>query len=115
MRNDLPEVILTISEEDELLHIMIGEAAMNVVFSREEISLGNLLNQLQAMASSEEDDERLLCIWKARKWLLEYKQVTNPLTATDSWLSSFTPQQDPDAKESDIRFRPTQERDKSKR
>ena len=106
---------MTISEEDESLHIMIGEAAMNVVFSREEISLGSLLNQLQAMAVNEEDDERLLSIWKARKWLLEYKQVTNPLSSTSSWLSSSRPQQDPDAKESDIRFRPTRESDKSKR
>lgn len=115
MRTDVPEVILTISEEDELLHIMIGEAAMNVVFSREEISLGTLLNQLQAMASDEEDDDRLLSIWKARKWLLEYKQVTNPLTSTSNWLFSSRPQPDPQAKESDIRLSSAQGSEKSER
>lgn len=91
-----------ISDEDERQHVIIGEAAMNLIFSREEISLGSLINQLQSMASVEEDDDRLLKIWEARKWLLEYKKGSTVALSGHHWLSSPGCQHDPVSNVSDI-------------
>jgi len=93
---------LYISDEDERQHVIIGEAAMNLIFSREEISLGSLINQLQSMASVEEDDDRLLKIWEARKWLLEYKKGSIVPGSGHHWLSSPGYQNEPVSNESDI-------------
>jgi hypothetical protein len=93
---------LTISDEDEKQHVVIGEAAMNLIFNREEISLGALINQLQSMASAEQDDDRLLKIWEARKWLLEFKKGALTAPSGNHWLASPDNQSDPASKESDI-------------
>ncbi|MTD26199.1 hypothetical protein [Erwinia sorbitola] len=103
-----------ISDEDENQHVIIGEAAMNLIFSREEISLGSLINQLQSMASAEEDDDRLLKIWEARRWLLEYKKGSLALPADNLWLSSPGHHSDPVSKESDINMSIFAKTDKSK-
>jgi len=95
---------LTISDEDELHHVMIGEAAMNLIFSREEVSTGSLINQLQSMARLEEDDDRLLKIWAARKWLLQHKQGSTDAYKKPHWLTAGTEHADPGNREADIRL-----------
>lgn len=92
------------SDEDSRDHIMIGEAAMHLIFNREEISLSALINQLQSMAVGEEDDERLLKIWEARKWLLEYRKGSSATERGQNWLASLDRQPDASAKEADIRL-----------
>lgn len=95
---------MTISDEDELHHVMIGEAAMNLIFSREEVSTGSLINQLQSMARLEEDDDRLLKIWAARKWLLEHKQGSTAAYKKPHWLTAETEHADASNREADIRL-----------
>lgn len=95
---------MTISDEDELHHVMIGEAAMNLIFSREEVSTGSLINQLQNMARLEEDDDRLLKIWAARKWLLQHKQAGDYAGHTRSWMTTEGEHPAPGGSEADIRL-----------
>lgn len=95
---------MTISDEDELHHVMIGEAAMNLIFSREEVSTGSLINQLQHMARLEEDDDRLLKIWAARKWLLEHKQGSAAVYKKPNWLTAETEHAQPGNREAEIRL-----------
>lgn len=106
---------MSIYDKDEKQHVVIGEAAMNIIFSREEVSLGSLINQLQSMASVEEDDDRLLKIWEARKWLLAFKKGSIAPVAGNQWLSSPTHSGDPISKESDIHLGVNTRVDKPKR
>ncbi|WP_158780682.1 hypothetical protein [Pantoea sp. BAV 3049] len=91
------------SDEDDTNHVMIGEAAINLIINREEISPGSLINQLQIMASNEENDDRLLKIWEARKWLLDFRKGNVSSAQGQHWLASLERQPDVRSKEADIR------------
>ncbi|MBD8165237.1 hypothetical protein [Erwinia persicina] len=106
---------MSISDEDEKQHVVIGEAAMNLIFSREEVSLGSLINQLQSMARTEDDEDRLLKIDEARTWLLEYKKGRTTAPAGNHWLASSGHQNDPVSKESDITMNVYSDTEKPKR
>lgn len=93
---------MSIFDKDEKQQVVIGEAAMNIIFSREEVSLGSLINQLQSMAGLEEDDDRLLKLWEARKWLLAFKKGSITPPAAHQWLSSPPCSGDAVSRESDI-------------
>lgn len=65
--------MLIISDEEKG-HVIIGEAAVSLIFNREEITLGTLLTELQVMAENEPSDERLIAISAARSWLKAFHQ-----------------------------------------
>ncbi|MEN4928562.1 hypothetical protein ABEI22_05580 [Erwinia billingiae] len=98
---------MTITDEDQEHHVMLGEAAMSLIFSRQEISPAALLHQLQVMAVDEDDDDRLLQIAQTRKWLVTQKNhhagtpSKNAVTASDS-------QNDPESRGADNRPRSSQ-------
>lgn len=98
---------MLITDEDQEHHIMLGEAAMSLIFSREEISPAALLQQLQAMAGEEDDDDRLLQIWQARTWLLRQK-CTQKVPHDPHWLTSSDSHNDPESRGAEIRLRPAQ-------
>lgn len=81
---------MTITDEDQGHHVMLGEAAMRLVFSRQEITPAALLQQLLQMAVDEDDAGRLLQIEQARKWLVTHNNhhagthANNAVTASDS-------------------------------
>lgn len=106
---------MSITDEDDKQHVVIGEAAMNLIFSREEVSLGSLINQLQAMAGAEKDDDRLQNISEARKWLLGYKKGSIAPPSGNQWLSSAGQHSDPTSKDSDITLSLHADADKPKR
>ncbi|MGB9097914.1 hypothetical protein [Erwinia sp.] len=95
------------TDEDQEHHIMLGEAAMSLIFSREVINPSALLQKLQAMAGDEEDDERLMQIWQARNWLLKQKCSQN-ISPHQGWLTSSDSHNDPESRGADIRLRPSQ-------
>lgn len=63
-----------IISDEEKGHVIIGEAAVNLIFNREEISLETLLNELKVMAENEPSDERVIAISAARNWLKTFRQ-----------------------------------------
>lgn len=77
------------SDADGRDHVMIGEAVIHLIYNREEVSLSALINQLQSMAVDEDDDERLLKIWQARKWLLEHRPGSSAAERGQYWLASL--------------------------
>lgn len=60
---------MTITEDDKKQQVMIGEATFNLIFNHQDVTPLSLVEQLYAMADREQDDDRLLSIWQARKWL----------------------------------------------
>jgi len=55
--------------EDEIGHVIIGEAALSLALSEKEISVFSLIDELSYMAKEEASDERLVEIHEARSWL----------------------------------------------
>ena len=88
-----------IISDEEKGHVIIGEAAVNLIFNREEISLGALLSELQGMAENEPSDERLIAISAARSWLKAFHQ---PGTLSREGAVWFTPVQQADSVGFDI-------------
>lgn len=60
------------SDDYNKIHILLGEATMSLIDSRKEVSSETLSIQLKQMAAEENDDQRVIEIWKARKWLLQH-------------------------------------------
>lgn len=85
--------MLIISDEEKG-HVIIGEAAVNLIFNREEISLGALLTELQGMAENEPSDERLIAISAARSWLKAFRQ---PGTLSREGAVWYAPMQQADS------------------
>jgi hypothetical protein len=88
----IPEVILSISNEDETHELMIGEAAVSLLFNRKDITTTALLDELNVMGDVEEDDDRLLAIWSARRWLLSRRKSSYPDNNHQDWLAEATGQ-----------------------
>jgi len=55
--------------EDEIGHVIIGEAALSLALSEKEISVYSLIDELGFMARMEASDQRLVEIHEARSWL----------------------------------------------
>lgn len=79
---------MSISNEDETHELMIGEAAVSLLFNRKDITIPALLDELNMMGNVEEDDDRLLAIWSARRWLLGRRKSSYPDNNHQDWLSS---------------------------
>ncbi|WP_324019795.1 hypothetical protein GC090_11375 [Pantoea sp. JZ29] len=67
-------------------HKIIGEAAVNLALQNEEITVVSLIRQLSTMADHESDDERVLLIADARKWLKSFINVATRERAELNWM-----------------------------
>ncbi|MEM6158982.1 hypothetical protein AAH446_00245 [Erwinia sp. P6884] len=84
---------MTIYYQENNQQVMIGEATLNLIFSHQDITLLSLIEQLHTMADDEQDDDRLLGIWQARKWLQTFSKGWHSDSRPD-WLEALTSQAD---------------------
>ncbi|MDH2065789.1 hypothetical protein [Pantoea sp. GD03673] len=67
-------------------HIILGEAAINLAFEEQEITLVSLIRQLGVMAENERSDERVAQIGDARNWLKGFIEDATRDRAELNWL-----------------------------
>lgn len=56
-------------QRDEQGYVIIGEAALSLALGKKEVSVSSLISVLKDMATVEKDDDRLLEIFEACRWL----------------------------------------------
>ncbi|WP_315314837.1 hypothetical protein [Pantoea vagans] len=67
-------------------HRILGEAAINLAFEEQEITLVSLIRQLGEMAENERSDERVAQISDARNWLKGFIEASTRDRAELNWL-----------------------------
>lgn len=67
-------------------HIILGEAAINLAFEEQEITLVSLIRQLAEMAENERSDERVEQIADTRNWLKGFIEASTRDRAELNWL-----------------------------
>lgn len=67
-------------------HRILGEAAINLAFEEQEITLVSLIRELSAMAEKERSDERVAQIADARNWLKGFIETSTRDRAELNWL-----------------------------
>ncbi|WP_419964128.1 hypothetical protein [Pantoea vagans] len=67
-------------------HRILGEAAINLAFEEQEITLVSLIRQLGEMAENERSDERVAQIADARNWLKDFIEASTRDRAELNWL-----------------------------
>ncbi|QZX94177.1 hypothetical protein K6R05_10215 [Pantoea alfalfae] len=67
-------------------HIILGEAAINLAFEEQEITLVSLIRQLAEMAENERSDERVAQIAATRNWLKGFIEASTRDRAELNWL-----------------------------
>lgn len=67
-------------------HMILGEAAINLVFERQDITLVALIRQLGEMAENESNDDRVVQIAEARSWLKSFISPSTRDRAELNWL-----------------------------
>ncbi|NBB54156.1 hypothetical protein GU930_03365 [Pantoea vagans] len=67
-------------------HIILGEAAINLAFKEQEITLVSLIRQLAEMAENERSDERVAQIADTRNWLKGFIEASTRDRAELNWL-----------------------------
>ncbi|THB82571.1 hypothetical protein E1N66_20290 [Pantoea allii] len=67
-------------------HMILGEAAINLAFEEQEITLISLIRQLGEMAENERSDDRIEQIADARNWLKSFINPTTRDRAELNWL-----------------------------
>ncbi|WHQ73940.1 hypothetical protein [Pantoea sp. Lij88] len=67
-------------------HMILGEAAINLAFEEQEITLVSLIRQLGEMAENEHSDERVEQIADARNWLKGFIEASTRDRAELNWL-----------------------------
>ena len=91
-------------------HVILGEAALNLVFGNEEVTTGALIRQLDAMAVEETDEGRLAAINAASRWLADFRQPGRLSQPGSLWLAPLrgsNEAQGPDSAEDIILLRPS--------
>lgn len=73
---------------DEKANVIIGEAAMNLFNAGQEVNVELLINELQVMAGSEVNEQRLEQLQHARQWLMGFKTIGSRSTGPANWLST---------------------------
>lgn len=56
-------------QHDEQGYVIIGEAALSLALGRKEVSVSSLISVLKDMAAVEKNDDRVLEIFEACRWL----------------------------------------------
>ncbi|WP_337013442.1 hypothetical protein [Pantoea sp. AS142] len=67
-------------------HMILGEAAINLAFEQQEITLVSLIRQLSEMAEKEHSDKRVAQIADARNWLKGFIKASTRDRAELNWL-----------------------------
>lgn len=67
-------------------HMILGEAAINLAFEDQAITLVSLIRQLGQMAENERSDERVAQIADARNWLKGFIEDATRDRAELNWL-----------------------------
>ncbi|MGK3141217.1 hypothetical protein [Pantoea sp. C2G6] len=67
-------------------HKILGEAAINLAFAEQEITLVSLIRQLGIMAENESNDDRVAQIADARHWLKGFIESSTRERAELNWL-----------------------------
>lgn len=67
-------------------HMILGEAAINLAFDEQEITLVSLIRQLGVMAEHENNDDRVAQIADARHWLKGFIEGSTRDRAELNWL-----------------------------
>ncbi|WP_369788153.1 hypothetical protein [Rouxiella sp. WC2420] len=67
---------------------LIGEATINLIFNREEVTLNTLLIQLEFMAEKEAGLDKRLMINEVRSWLMSYFSKETFSIDKSNWLES---------------------------
>ena len=67
-------------------HMILGEAAINLAFEEQEITLISLIRQLGEMAENERSDDRVEQIADARNWLKSFIDPKTRDRAELNWL-----------------------------
>jgi len=67
-------------------HVILGEAAINLAFEGQEITLVSLIRQLGEMAENERNDDRVAQIADARNWLRSFIDASTRDRAELNWL-----------------------------
>ena len=67
-------------------HMILGEAAINLAFDEQEITLVALIRQLSEMAEQEPNDERVTQIADVRNWLKGFIESSTRDRAELNWL-----------------------------
>lgn len=67
-------------------HMILGEAAINLAFEEQDITLISLIRQLGEMAENERSDERVEQIADARNWLKGFIKASTRDRAELNWL-----------------------------
>lgn len=78
------EAILIISDEVKG-NSLIGEATINLIFNREEVTLSALLLQLQCMAKNEADQDKLTTIGEVYNGLKTYINAETSQAEQSRW------------------------------
>lgn len=69
-------------------HVIMGEAAMNLILRNEEVTVATLIRQLNAMSGDEPDGGRLAAIKGACRWLLDFRQPGSLSQQGSPWFAS---------------------------
>ncbi len=83
---------------------LIGEAAMNLIFNREEVTVSTLLKKLKSMAEHEIDEGRLLLMHEVCRWLRGFLSLGSLSPERAGWLDSALMGDAANISESAIRF-----------
>ncbi|MBZ6393484.1 MULTISPECIES: hypothetical protein [Pantoea] len=67
-------------------HMILGEAAINLAFEQQDITLVSLIRQLGEMAENESNDDRVAQIADARNWLKSFINASTRDRAELNWL-----------------------------
>ncbi|ORM50904.1 hypothetical protein HA41_17575 [Pantoea conspicua] len=67
-------------------YIILGEAAINLAFKQQDITLVSLIRQLGEMAENESNDDRVVQIADARNWLKSFINASTRARAELNWL-----------------------------
>lgn len=67
-------------------HMILGEAAINLAFEQQDITLVSLIRQLGEMAENESNDDRVAQIADARNWLKSFIKASTRDRAELNWL-----------------------------
>lgn len=69
-------------------HVIMGEAAMNLIFRNEEVTVATLITQLNAMSVHEPDGARLAAIKGTCCWLFDFRQPGSLSQQGSPWFAS---------------------------
>ena len=80
--------------DDDKGHVIIGQAAISLAMSGQEISVQSLIRELSLMAETEQSDRKLEEIFDARRWLQSFSRFQSREQAEQHWMTLTGPDDD---------------------